>query len=252
MRIALLSDIHGNIDALRSVLDDVKQQNVNNYAVLGDLIFLGLYPRECYEEVMNLSPIALIKGNTDANIEDISSYVPTNSFEQYLFDLSSFTYTQLGKDAAQTISSWPIAITKIIEDKKFIFCHGSPYSFTEALLPKEETSSHIIQKLQEEDADIICAGHTHQRGTFYIKSKMVINPGAIGYTFDGTRGASYAIVDVNNDNIQVEIRTVNYNQDTYIDELEKRSREFPLLKSAIYALTHARGMPNFRESFTKE
>ena len=62
MRIALLSDIHGNIDALRSVLDDAKQQKVNNYAILGDLIFLGLYPRECYEEVMNLSPIALIKG----------------------------------------------------------------------------------------------------------------------------------------------------------------------------------------------
>ena len=152
----------------------------------------------------------------------------------------------------QVISSWPIAITKIIEHKKFIFCHGSPYSFTEALLPKEETPSPIKQKLENEDAEIICAGHTHQRGTFYVNSKMVVNPGAIGYTFDGTRGASYAIVDITNDNIQVEMRIVNYNKDKYIDELEKRSGEFPLLKSAIYALTHAQGMPNLREYFTKE
>ncbi len=250
MKIGLLSDIHGNVEALSRVIEDATNQKVEKFAFLGDLTFLGLYPKECYEILMSLSPIVYIKGNTDANIEELDSFIPTNSFEQYLHDVIKFTHDSLDERSRNEISSWPIAQQLCIEERNVIFCHGSPYSFNDKLLSNGETTNSIAEKLQLENVELIFSGHTHTRGDFFIGNKRIINPGSIGYRFDGGIGASYTIIEITKEGVEVDNRIIPYNQEHYIDELLKKSTELPLLKSVIYALTTGQPMPNFKEYFT--
>lgn len=246
MRIALLSDIHGNIRALASVLADADRCCADAFVSLGDMVFMGLDPQPCFDAVMARSPVIRIKGNTDANLEEVSTFVPSNPFEEQLLDLIADCDAKLSAEAKRTIAGWPIASLYRWEDTEMICCHGSPYSFSEKLLPGNGTGEALQKKLRNESAGLICCGHTHRAGDFVIAGKRIINPGAVGYAFDGDTKASYAIIDQENGAIRCEIRKISYDAEGYKKELAGQCERFPLLRSVLYALEHGLPMPNFR------
>jgi len=65
MKIAIISDIHGNLTALNAVLQDIEKQGIENFFFLGDLVMNGPNPREVMEIIEDLGPEVWIKGNTD-------------------------------------------------------------------------------------------------------------------------------------------------------------------------------------------
>ncbi|MCH3915939.1 MAG: YfcE family phosphodiesterase [Spirochaetia bacterium] len=234
MRYACISDIHGNLPAFTAVIKDLSLQDIDGVIFLGDLVFLGLYPQECFDALEQLNPIICIKGNTDGNLEEVKTFTPSSEFEQELLDLILFCDDRLTSLAKETIASWPIA--RPLQD--FLCCHGSPYSFKESLSDKGSLSHELKQKLSKEQAHIILAGHTHHSCDFSTMGKRIINPGAIGYAFDGDRRASYAILDGK----KVEFRHVAYDWQEYLAELNAQIKKYPLLKSIAYAIEHARPM----------
>ena len=72
MNIAVLSDIHGNITALRSVISDLKSLKITKIIFLGDLVINGPAPLECFQEIQDLKPICWVKGNTDIWYQEIN------------------------------------------------------------------------------------------------------------------------------------------------------------------------------------
>jgi predicted phosphodiesterase len=70
MKIALISDIHSNLFAFDAVLKDLSLQSVDLTIFLGDLVYGGIYPRECLSKLMNISPLITIKGNADGRFDD--------------------------------------------------------------------------------------------------------------------------------------------------------------------------------------
>jgi putative phosphoesterase len=249
MKIALLSDIHANLYALESVLSDALNQKVDYYVSLGDTIFLGLYPLECYQRISELPLLSSIKGNTDANLDDIESFNPQTNLERYLKESALFAKEKMSQGALDKISSLSIQEKQLIENNSLIFCHGSPYSFTEQLLPRNKTDKRVVKRLTHESASTICCGHTHKSGTFFVAGKRIINPGAIGYSFDGDNRASYAIIEITNKSIHTEIRKVEYDMSSYLKELQQKRDQFPLFHSVIYALEKGRALPNFIEFY---
>ena len=65
MKIAVMSDIHGNLSALNRVVEDFKSQGASQVIVLGDIVFFGDEPEGCFQLIQELRPLAWIKGNTD-------------------------------------------------------------------------------------------------------------------------------------------------------------------------------------------
>ncbi len=251
MRVALISDIHANRYALEAVLEDSEKYGTDQYICLGDTVYFGLYPGESYRMVRELNPLTWIKGNTDANIEDLDEIAPSSQFEQYLLDIARFTRDSLQQSEREALASAPVSASLEIEGQLITFCHGSPYSLYEKLVPSGETEETTAMRLQDEKACLICCGHTHIPGDFVVGSKRVINPGAIGYSFDGDTRTGYALLDISEGGISYHPRRVEWEKDSYKKELEQALGHFPLFESILYALRNGAPMNDFKKKFSR-
>ncbi|MDC7246907.1 MAG: metallophosphoesterase family protein [Sphaerochaetaceae bacterium] len=249
MRLALLSDIHGNSHALDAVLADGAECHIDQYILLGDTVFNGLFPKRCIERLSDLPILASIKGNTDANIENLENLRVTTKLEGYIKDLAVFTVEELSSKTVGMLKNLRIREDHTIEGHSIIFCHGSPYSFKEQLKPHGETLPSTAAQIASEDVDLICCGHTHRSGDFSVGNVRVINPGAVGYSFDSNWRPSYAVLDIDSEGINCEIRKISYDRDIYIRDLKKYAHRFPLLESVIYAVQNGEQMPDFFQRF---
>ncbi len=127
MRFAVISDIHGNLPAFEAVVNDLRKQELDGVVCLGDISFNGLCPQECFDLLMSLHPSCMVKGNTDANFEELADFVPTNDFERSLHDLIVFGDVRLTAEAKAAMKAWPMAAEREIGGRRILFCHGSPW-----------------------------------------------------------------------------------------------------------------------------
>lgn len=245
MRIALISDVHANVRALTAVLSDAATRCVDAYVSLGDIVFMGLEPQQCFDALLALHPIACIKGNTDANVEEAATFRPSSDFEQKIAAVLSYCERGLHEASKEMMAMWPTVKRVDIAGRRIVFCHGSPYNAAEQLAPDIIVASRTVDRLMAEQAAVVCCGHTHAPADFYIGGQRVVNPGAVGYSFDGDRRASYGILDVNANRIGWENHRVEYDIEAYRQLLVAASSELGLLKHVAYALEHGRPMPNY-------
>ena len=242
MRIGVLSDIHGNIAALEAVLADCDKVGLDAYVFLGDLVFFGLHPQQCFDALLERSPLVCIKGNTDANLEEVDTFHPSSDFEKQLLEVLVDCDQHLSVEAKREIASWPISASKTIAGHHLLFCHGSPYHFSDKLTP-DSIKSEVATRLEHESAELILCGHTHMPGEFMIKGKHIANVGAVGYSFDGDKCPSYAILEVDEEHLTIELRRVDYDCTEYTRELTQATNELPLFSLILYAIEHGKPMP---------
>lgn len=242
MRIAILSDIHGNIDALEAVLADCDKQHADAYAFLGDLVCFGLHPQECFDALMARNPIVRIKGNTDANLEEVETFIPSTDFERQLLDCIRDCNNRLATQAKREIRVWPIAERQKLTGTEIMFCHGSPYSFNDKLRPDGVVDPGLAQRLTKDGSPTLFCGHTHMPGMFSVGDIHITNVGAVGYSFDGDPRASYCLLDRDGRRQTSEIHRVAYDREHYLAELAQITRELPLFKSIWFATKHGKPM----------
>lgn len=243
MKLAVLSDVHGNYRALEAVLLDTKELGVDHILFLGDLVFMGLDPQPCFDLLMTNKPLVTIKGNTDATIEGIKGNVPTSDSEKEMHKFVRYTDIRMKQESKQLLKTWSISQRGEIGNDPFIFCHGSPYSFNEAITADMKVGSELYDKLMGEDASVILCGHTHVPADFMLGEKRIINPGAVGYSFDGDVRPSYALLDIQNQRVNAIIRRVDYDREMYLSEVEHATHSFRPFASLAYALKYGRPDP---------
>lgn len=210
MRLALISDIHANLDALNAVLADIDRVGADTIACLGDVIDVGPRPVETVERLRACCDV-IIRGNHDPLDES-----PPLGF---LADLEAWTRDQL--DAA--MHAWLCALPPeaVIDlDGASVWCvHGSPRSATESVL-----ASTPLPRLREWIAgrthDVLACGHTHVQVCRRVDDTIVVNVGSVGMPFlaplDGSRPpvvmpwAEYAMVTSVGGAVSVELRRVPY------------------------------------------
>lgn len=236
MRIAVIGDVHGNIYAFERVAADFNEQGVDSVVFLGDIAFLGLYPQECFDLLVSLKPRIAIKGNTDANLEELAAFVPENAFERRLREMIVYTDGKMTSSAKRMIRSWHIAERDTVDGVETIFCHGSPYSFKDHL--SEENKEQFAMRIQQENVPVVFCGHTHKRMKFRIAGTDIVNFGAVGYSFDGNTNAHYGIIDFDK-GISHEFREVSYDIERYKEDVRKQKPVF--MDNLLYALEN--GLP---------
>lgn len=221
MKIAIISDIHGNLPAFKAVVEDIKKEKVDYVIGLGDIVFGGLYPQECYDLLKSLTPICLIKGNTDQNLEELSSFIPKNQAENRLYEMIKFTKYKLTDEAIKDIESWPIYKKFDIDRFRILACHGSKENNREIISSHDRNFYNQKDKIEKEEVNFFFCGHTHIAEIVEIKDTLLINPGGIGYSFDDDYRPSYALITKKDHKIISEIRKVNYDALSYSREIEK-------------------------------
>lgn len=196
MRIAILSDIHGNIDALEAVIRECKKRSVEEFIFLGD--FIGYYyaPKEVLSQVQNYSSFS-IKGNHEKIFEkllngEILLYDVTkkygNGHSKALHELSEIDIEWLSKlKNSETIT---------LNNIKIQLNHGAPWDPEFYFYP--DTSEKYFKRLNEENVDYILVGHSHYSFTKRLNKTILINPGSVGQNRRKGGIADWAIIDTHN------------------------------------------------------
>lgn len=223
MKIALISDIHSNIEALKAVLEDIDSRSPDRIYCLGDLIGYLNKPNEVVELVRSRGITSII-GNND---EDIV-------FENYKEnEIKKWTNSVLKYENIKYIRSLPKTISLDVEDTKILLVHGSPSSNREYLREGKENTLKIVEKYS---GDILVAGHTHIPYVDYLDHKLMINTGSVGKPKYGTLNASYVIIEIVDGDVEARIAEVEYDIEKVVSSLEED--EFP--REIIDALREGR------------
>ena len=215
MKIAVISDIHGNIYSLMRVLEDIEDQKVDSIICLGDLVGYGPHPNEVVTMIRRRN-ILCLKGNYDASVVDESyTYIretTTNSFSL------PWTVDELRAENKYYLDNLPTSMTLTFNSKKIKFVHGSPNAINEYLLEDGENTSEIMNNL---DADILVCAHTHVPSIKSFGDKLFINDGSVGKPKIGTPDCTYCILDIDKDgNTKADIRYVSYDFKRIVKDME--------------------------------
>ncbi len=205
MKIAIFSDIHGNLEALNAVVKDIKSiPDLDHIVCLGDIVGYYPHPNECIEIVREMCDI-IIKGNHDASVVARNFDKVLNKFNDIAARSLTWTRDKIletnNTENYDFLRKLPKQKEITIGRKKILFVHGTPDKTWEYFLypywlnaPLEEQKVRIDEWLQQ--WDVIAMGHSHWAFQYEDNNKIVINPGSVGQPRDDNPKASYALVEV--------------------------------------------------------
>ncbi|MDR0946163.1 MAG: metallophosphoesterase [Ruminococcus sp.] len=256
MKIALISDIHGNIFALDAVLDDAVKSGADTYVFVGDYIFDMPFSNEVTERIRTLqitSSVHVIAGNKEARlIGYINADKRTWIYEQMGAVYQAFR--ELKTDNLDWLKSLPETLTITLPgNRKLLALHiftplfpggtgmertrnafnssGSfmrehkknGFTHDEYLKQIGETlaGDSYADRFSEYDADIIVSGHTHLQWNTFSGNKLLINPGGCGQPLDGNPLAPYTLLTVTEESVQIDERRVSYDVEAAISAARK-------------------------------
>ncbi|WP_160690122.1 metallophosphoesterase family protein [Clostridium sp. C2-6-12] len=226
MKIAVISDIHGNVDALSTFLEDVATQNVDTIICLGDLVGYGPYPNEVIS-LIRKKHILCIKGNYDTSVVDNEySYIRETSINSFSLP---WTVNELTEENRLFLQNLPSTISLTIEDKKLLFVHGSPYKINEYLLKDADNTINIMNSIKE---DILFCAHTHLPGIKKFDDKLYVNCGSIGKPKIGRPNITYCLFNIDaQTGSSSEIKEIPYDFRNIVKHMNKLGFPKELVKS---------------------
>ncbi|MBR1776803.1 metallophosphoesterase family protein [bacterium] len=227
MRIAVISDIHGNMDALNAVIKDMDKQKCEKVFVLGDYAMAGPEPMETvgfFIMKSRDSKYSMIQGNTDLMIADYSSdlYESMKSKAPLMVEALRNDVKILSNSEKAFLKNLPVQLEIEEEGVKFLLVHGSPRRNNEDILPNTPMEE-VQAMLKNVDADVILCGHTHIPCGFQTPDKKtVVNAGSVGRPFTPDAKSCYLIVDAWKGRCVFEHRFIEYDKERAADKIRRR------------------------------
>ena len=232
MKIAIISDIHGNMEALESVLSDIKKENCQKIFCLGDIAMAGPEPSGTIhriQELMSSKDFYIIQGNTDKMLS-VFSFDIQKSIMNVNAVMASAYYSDsqiLASEEKNFLAGLPEKMSLELFGIKILLVHGSPRKNDENIFPNLPIEQ-VEEMIKGEDADVIFCGHTHMPCGYQTNSEQtVVNAGSVGRPFSEEPLSCYAIMDINEENSTFEIKHkfVKYNVELAAEKIKKRGFE---------------------------
>jgi putative phosphoesterase len=200
LRLALLSDVHGNLHALDAALKDIKRHKPDRIAVAGDLVLSGPNPAEVVERLRALEGdgALIVQGNTDIAVADFDYAAAFPWMEQVPSAnraATEWAHDQLSDEQLDWLRRLPSERRLTVDSELVLVCHASPGSQT-AGLSTDLDPTVTMERVTRTDARVIACGHTHMADVRELGRKLIVNAGSCGYAFDGDPAACWALVVV--------------------------------------------------------
>jgi predicted phosphodiesterase len=248
MRVAVLSDIHGNCIALDKVLEDLGQEPANKIVCLGDAIQGGPQPAQVVRRLRELG-CPVVMGNADAWLltgEETGNEATSDERRLMLDAVREWSLARLSAEDRAFIRGFQPTVEIDLEAGRKLLCfHGSPDSFDDILLPDipQETLYKFLGKY---DAAAMTGGHTHVQQIRRIgqDARFFFNPGSIGLAyshhqpdegFQADPWAEYAVLTSTGERLALEFRRVPYDVTPLIEVYQSSGRPYAESAAAQYA-----------------
>ena len=226
MRYVIVSDIHGNLEALQAVVMECQKLQIQTFLCIGDVVGYGASPKECIN-LLGKIKAKVVAGNHDWAV---SGRLDASYFTEDGKAAVEWTRSQISFETIQALSNLPL----VYKNQDLILVHATLHSPERFIYMEDYEKAQATFELM--DKSICFVGHTHvpqiyvqQNGKIYLlpqqeievnlENKYIINVGSVGQPRDENPMASFCIYDTNAQ--LVEIRRVQYN----IKEAQRKIKE---------------------------
>jgi putative phosphoesterase len=211
VRLAVLSDVHGNALALDAVRKGIRATRADMILVAGDHALNGPAPAEAIDAIRELEAdgALVVQGNTDIAVADFDygAAFPwmTDGVSEAIRAAAEWAHEAIGPERLDWLRRLPAARRVQVGDTMVVVCHASPSSQTDGF-DRALDANIIVERASRTDARVIACGHTHVPDVRDLGWKLIANGGSCGYVFDGDPTASWALVEVDGDDVSAEIK----------------------------------------------
>jgi putative phosphoesterase len=238
LKIAFISDIHGNAVALDHVLADISGKGMDKIYVLGDLCYRGPEPKRSLDLVRSLNT-EVIKGNADEwVVRGVGQGEVADKALEMMNLEREWTVSQLDQSDLDFLSQLPTNIHLTVEEHTIHLFHATPDSLFEVVGPEIDDEQLKIKLMSSHNAQLYIYGHIHKPFIRYINGKIVMNTGSVGLSFDGLAMASYAMVEIAEGSLNTSIQRVSYPIEQVIEQYH--SVRYPNAETMVRILKNAR------------
>lgn len=222
MRIAVFSDVHGNLSALDAVLADIDNQSPDMTLFAGDLCFLGARPAECLRRVRERR-IPSVSGNTDL-------WLVAGGEPERLRPLFEWGVAQLSPDELAWLGRLPFSVrvsptARAADD--LLVVHANPRDVNGIIFPTEADQITIWGQVRQPDAElepllggveaaVVAYGHLHIPGVRPWGALTLVNVASVNMPGDEDPRAKYALLEWRGGRWSVEHRRVAYDTDAEV------------------------------------
>lgn len=219
-KLAILSDIHGNLPALEAVRSDLQGFDVDHVIVPGDVISFGPFSRQTAEMVIEKG-WSVIRGNNEFFLTDYKTpRAPAEWNDPIQFAPSAWLDRQFDSKLKTIIGSWPDTLNLRFRDAPpILVCHGTPASPWDSIY-WTRSDEEIENILGNVEADYVICGHTHLAMDRQVGRWRIFNPGSVGVPLDGIFSASYLILDGDEGGWTPSFRRVPFDYDAVFEAFE--------------------------------
>jgi putative phosphoesterase len=213
LKMAVISDVHANLEALQKVLEDVKSRGADIFVNAGDSIGFGACPNEAIALLCENNVLGIV-GNYDTEVLEGRSDAKGEKKISF-----KFTEKELSQSSECYLHLLPHELRLEVAGKKLLITHGSPKSIEEHIY-HHTPEANLEELAQAADADVVVVGHSHEQFRRQAGDTCFINPGSVGRQGDGNPKAAYAMLSF--DPFKVELIRLDYNVEGAAEELRKR------------------------------
>jgi len=188
MRILILSDLHGNLEALRAI--QASEPSWDELWVLGDVVNYGPDPAEVVEFVRRHATL-VIRGNHDHALGYGADPRCSAAFREMARVMQGYTAGVLSQEQKEWLRGLPLTASRVVGGESFFLCHAAPSDPLYAYLPPDPDVWR--QQLSDIPAGTVLAGHTHLPSVLEANGRRLVNPGSVGQPKQGVAEACYAV-----------------------------------------------------------
>jgi putative phosphoesterase len=221
MRIAIISDMHGNCIAFDAVLADLGHTTVDQIVCLGDAVQGGPQPAQVTARLLELG-CPVVMGNADAWLltgEETGQEVISPERLLKMQAIREWSLSQLSENDRMFIGQFKPTVTINSTTGKSLLCfHGSPKSFDDVILPSTP-EEEFLRLLRNYAPFILTGGHTHLQQIRRIGDSFFFNPGSTGFAYSAQQDehnfradpwAEYAVLTIDSESVYLELRRIPF------------------------------------------
>jgi putative phosphoesterase len=235
MRVAAISDIHGNLPALEAVLAEVERVKPDLMVFCGD-VASGPMPVETIDLLLTLQGARFVRGNADRGLVEEFDGKPAGDMPGPFGDWCARQIKRRHRDFLASFEN-SVVVDGVDGLGRVLFCHASPRNDTDVFMV-DSPAERVRPLLAGVDVDVVVCGHTHMQFDRMVDRIRVVNAGSVGMPY-GTPGAYWAMLGPD-----VDLRRTDYDREAAARRIRAKDWD----KAEEFAASNVLSVPSVEQA----